>query len=503
MSETAPVSFSRQLFERIHTDPDKPILEFRRQMLTKGEYAALADRTMALLDAAGVGHRKSIGVIVRNRPLHGAAMLGLITNDRWLTSIYAIQSPEAIAAELADSRFAAVIADAEDWSEPVLAAARASGTLAIRLDHTALKDPAEDAIRPIEGLDKLGDGPFREVEGEPGLEILSSGTTGKPKRIVFPSRMLVRTVESVLAGRAEGPVEPDILSWPYGGIGGMCNLVASAMLDRFTCLLEKFTVSDWADAVERFKPTLVSGVPAMARMILDAKVSKEKIASVKYFYGGSAPMTPALQSEFEKTYGIDVIWAYGATEFCGTVISWSPDLYKQYRDSKLGSMGRALPGIALRVTDMTTGEELPLGGEGFLEVKVPAIGEDWIKTTDIVTIDEDGFVFHHGRGDGAILRGGHKVIPEKVVEALRTHPAVLDAAVIGLPDDRLGAIPVAAVELKSGIPAPDEGDLRDYVRRTLTTPQIPAKILIVPVLPRTTSMKVDLKAVTAMFAETA
>jgi len=214
-------------------------------------------------------------------------------------------------------------------------------------------------------------------------------------------------------------------------------------------------------------------------------------------------MTPELQTEFEQTYGIDVVWAYGATEFCGTIISWTPALREEFRESKLGSMGKALPNIKLRVTDIETGAELPCGEEGFLEAWVPTIREEWIRTTDIVTIDEDGFVFHKGRGDGAILRGGYKVLPEKVVEALRSHPAVLDAAVIGLPDDRLGSVPVAAVELKSGVKAPTEEELREHSRTDLTTPQVPAKILIMKTLPRTTSMKVDLKAVTRAFMQDA
>lgn len=494
------MTFSETLSAKIHSDPEMPILEYKDRVLTKGEYVALADRVVAMLDAAGVEQGMSVGIIVRNRALHAAAMLGLIANERWLTSIYAIQSPEAIGQELAESRFAAVIADVQDWTDPVLEAARSCGTLAIRLDNSALGGVVEDQIGLIPGLDRKGDGPFREVAGEPGLEILSSGTTGKPKRIIFPTRMLVRTVDSVMAGR-EGRVEPDIMCWPYGGIGGMCNLVASAMLDRYTCLVEKFNVAEWADAVERLKPSYVSGVPAMARMILDAKVPKDKIASVQYFYGGSAPMTPQLQSEFEKTYGIEVIWAYGATEFCGTIISWSPTLHREFGKAKLGSMGRGLAGISLRAVDMESGAELPTGEEGFLEALVPTISDQWIRTTDIVTIDADGFVFHKGRGDGAILRGGHKVLPEKVVDALRSHPAVLDAAVIGLPDDRLGAVPVAAVELKSGVAAPSADELREHARRDLTTPQVPAKIIILPALPRTTSMKVDLKAVAQAFLE--
>lgn len=489
------MSFSQQLRDQLHRDPAMPIADYKGRVFTKGDYAGLADQVVAMLDAAAIGPRMSVGVIMRNRPLHATAILGLVSHDRWLTSIYAIQSPEAIARELAESRFAAVIADAQDWTEPVLEAARATGTLAIRLDHGALD---AEPIALVAGLDHNGTGPFREMEGEQGLEILSSGTTGKPKRIIFPTRMLVRAVDSTLSVRAE-TVEPDILCWPYGGIGGICCLIASAMLDRYTCVLEKFNVPEWVEAVGRLKPTLVSGVPAMARMILDAGVPREAIASIRYFYGGSAPMTPALQTEFESTYGIDVIWAYGATEFCGTVITWTPDLYRQYRHSKLGAMGRAIAGVSLRVTDIESGAELPVGQEGFLEVRVPVIGDHWIKTTDIASIDADGFVYHHGRGDGAILRGGHKVLPEKLVEELRAHPAVLDAAVVGLPDDRLGAVPVAAVELRSGVAAPSPDMLRDHLRERLTQPQVPVSVKIVPMLPRTASMKVDLKAVERLF----
>ena len=487
------MTFSQQLNAALHADPETPSMDYRGHVFTKGEIAALADHTLALLDQAGIEKGASIGVIVRNRPLHAAAMLGLIVGDRWLTTIYVIQSVQAIAEELRESRFAAVIADVVDWSPEVVAAAREAGTVGLRLDLDA-----RQPIAVLPELARLGEGPFRKVEGEPGLEILSSGTTGKPKRIVFPSRMLVRMVESVMAGR-DATIEPDILTWPYGGIGGMCALVASVMLGRYTALLEKFRVDEWVEAVERLQPKLISGVPTMARMILDAKVPPERLASIKYFYGGSAPMTTELQDEFEETYGIDVIWAYGATEFCGSIISWSPALHAEYRRSKAGAIGRALPGVTLRVTDMATGEPVPDGGDGYLEARVPMVSDDWIRTTDIVAIDGEGFVFHRGRGDGAIIRGGYKVLPEKVVDALLTHSSVLDAAVVGIADVRLGQVPVAAVELASDALPVDEQALKDHLRGLVTQPQIPVSILILPVLPRTTSLKVDLGAVRALF----
>ena len=110
-------------------------------------------------------------------------------------------------------------------------------------------------------------------------------------------------------------------------------------------------------------------------------------------------------------------------------------------------------------------------------------------------------MFRKGRGDGAILRGGFKVLPEVMVEALRSHPAMLDAAGVGLPDDRLGAVPVAAVELKAGASAPAEEALRDHVRRELTQPQVPARVVILDVLPRTPSMKIDLTSLGRIIAE--
>lgn len=489
--------FRDQLTAALRKSPHESIFEYQGREYPRGEIRGLADRAVELLDLAGVPKDVRIGVIVRNRPLHAATMLGLIAHGRGLTTVYAAQSPEAMAAELVETRFGAVIADAQDWTPQLREAAASVGAAALVLDH------ATTGIGYQQGFDRAGSGPFSKIEGEPGLEILSSGTTGKPKRILFPFRMLVRAVESGAAASGEGDPEPDILTWPYGGIGGICNLVASVILGRHTTILDKFNVPEWVEAVRKRRPKFLSGPPAVARMALDAGVTREDLAGVQYFFGGGAPFSPELQDEFESAYGIKVIWAYGATEFCGTIISWTPALYETHRESKKGAMGKALPGITLRVTDTLTHEPLPLGEVGYLEAIVPAVKDDWIRTTDLAAIDEDGFVFHHGRGDGAILRGGFKVLPEKIVAALQLHPSVLDAAVVGLSDHRLGAVPVAAVELREGMPPVTETELRDHVRRELVVHHVPARVLILGALPRTTSLKADLGAIKALFEGTA
>jgi len=481
--------FNQKLFAALHGPRDAVILDQKGRDFTRGEIADLADDIAARLDAAGVPMDVSVGVVMRNRPAHAAAMLALIAAGRPMTTIYALQADEAIAREVAATRFGAVIADRQDWDAGLCAAAGSAGSAGLVIDINA--DPV---VGYVEGLEHCGEGPFRLSEGERGIELLSSGTTGPPKRIRFPFRMLIRAVDTAEAGKLGDEFPADIGVWPLAGIGGVCNLVANIVLGRHMALLDKFNVTEWVDAVKRHRPSYVSGPPAVAQMVVDAGVAPEDIASIRYFYGGSAPLSPALDLALEERYGITSIWAYGATEFCGTVISWTLPMHQQFGAAKRGSMGRPLPNVSIRIVDVGTGEPLPAGQEGYLEALVPVISQDWIRTTDLAVIDEDGFVFHRGRGDGAIMRGGFKVVPERIVDVLRTHDGVLDAAVIGMPDARLGAVPIAIVEPATGKPRPNEAELIALVKGQMLAFYVPARVLVMERLPRTASLKVDLGA---------
>ena len=479
------MDLSTRLRNAMETSPDAIAMEYRRREFAMSEVSAFGDRVISLLEQAGAPADAKIGIVQRNRPLHAAAILGILTRGRSFTSIYSMQSVESLAEELRQSRFAAVIADADDWKDPVIDAARSVGTACIRLDNSAF------AIEMIPGAEKCGDGPFDLFTGEPGLEILSSGTTGKPKRILFPFRMLVRAVESVMyqfSGSTD--ITPHIEVLPFTSIGGMCCLVANPIIGRYTALLEKFNVADWVEAARRLRPTVASGPPTIARMLIDAKINPEDVSSIKYWFGGGAAFPPELQDEFKAAYGIQTLWAYGATEFCGTLMSWTPDTFAKYGESKRGSVGRCMDGLKARIVDVETGEVLPPGQQGYLEALIPDVSPDWIRTTDLMLIDEDGYAWHFGRGDGAILRGGFKVLPEKTVQALLDHPAVLDAGVVGLPDRRLGQVPVAAVELRKDQPPPTEDDLHAHCRERLVAHQRPVRIVIMDALPRTTTLKV-------------
>ena len=171
--------------------------------------------------------------------------------------------------------------------------------------------------------------------------------------------------------------------------------------------------------------------------------------------------------------------------------------YRRLSAHKRGSVGRARAGSQLRVVD-GRGIALPKGTRGLLQVQSDRFGPDWISTTDLASIDTEGYIFLHGRADDAINRGGFKIVPGIIVDALRKHPAVLEVAVAGVADARLGEVPVAAVVLRDGVVATGH-ELLEHARAQLLAYQVPRHLMIVAALPRNASYKVDRAAVRALF----
>lgn len=264
-------------------------------------------------------------------------------------------------------------------------------------------------------------------------------------------------------------------------------------------LVERFSVGVWRTYLRRHRPERASLPPAGFRMVLDAGVPREELAGVQSIATGAAPLDPDVHRAFEATYGIPILLSYGATEFGGPVTSMTPELHTQWGDRKLGSAGRPIAGAQLRVVDPMTGALLSAGEEGLLEVIAPRMGPDWIRTSDLAVVDADGFLFHRGRADGAIMRGGFKLLPETIERALLSHPSVAGAAVVGLQDARLGQVPVAAVQLRAGVTQPTIAELELHLRERVYATHIPVAWRFVGELPRTASFKIDGAAIRGLF----
>jgi long-chain acyl-CoA synthetase len=481
-------------------DPDAVAIEGTGGKSTWADLDAAAARIDEALRGAQVERHAPIGWVAHNRPAAVAAFVSLVMNERMVVPLRPPQTSATLPREIAAQRLQAVVADESDWArQDVRDAAAATGSVGI-----AVAGWSPITVRPVTGCAHVGPGPHRPPTPGIVLERLTSGTTGPPKRIPVSADVLIPSLEAGEQSSSDEGKElrlkrsPAILLKPFSHAGGLFGLLLALYQARPMVLLEKFAAEEWADAVRRYEPRSASLVPAMIRMILDADVAPDALRSLKAVRAGTAPLDPQTQVEFESRFGIPILIDYGAAEFIGGVAGWTLEDHRRFGTSKRGSVGRARRDVQLQIVSEEGGEELPLGRIGVLRVKSARFGPDYFRTNDLASLDDDGFLFLHGRADDAINRGGFKVLPEEVAAVLRRYPGVRDVAVIGMPDARLGQVPVAAVEMMPGMSPPDPRELDAFARAHLTGYMVPKEYRLVAALPRTASMKVSRPELKAM-----
>ncbi|BBU21133.1 class I adenylate-forming enzyme family protein [Mycobacterium xenopi] len=461
-----------------------------------GQVRELAERIDRELGAAGCAGGGRVAVVLGNRMESVAALIALFRAERILVTVSPLQPPHRLSADLATTGASYVLAPDKLWSETAFRGAVAElGAAGWSVDGDAVELRTTASREPRDGDPAVA------------IEMLTSGTTGPPKRIPLTRRQLEASLAAALRhhNRPEVRDKPPftgavaMVTIPIVHIGGLWALLQSLVSARRFVLLERFTVAGWHTAVKEHKPILAGLPPAAIRSVLDSDIPQEDLSSLRAVNAGTAPVDPALVDAFYERYGIPILIVYGATEFSGAVAGWTVRDFRARWAQKKGSVGRAFPGVRLRVVD-DDGAVLPTGRSGRLQVASPQVGggaNRWVTTSDLAHLDEDGFLYIDGRADDVIMRGGFKIAPETVVTVLRGHDAVADAAVAGMPDQRLGQIPVAGVELRAGAATtPDK--LREYCRSALAPYEVPAEIYIVDELPRGAALKIDRRQLIAM-----
>ena len=387
----------------------------------------------------------------------------------------------------------------EDWDrEGLLGAVRAVGALGL-----SVTDAAAGGV-PATGYDRGV--PHHTAPPGTAASMLTSGTTGTPKRVAVTLDGLAHAVHAATVhhegDRANAPLRlrdaTSIIDLPLFNVSAYLDIAMTAAAGRRICLMRRFEPRSWATAVRDHQVVVALLVPAAMQMVLDAGVPREWLTSLRVVRSGSAPLDPDLAEAFEAAYGVPVIVSYGATEFSGALAGLTMKDRRQWGNAKRGSVGRAHPGVELRIVDPVDGHDLEPGAVGVLEARAAQItGTEpgaWTRTNDLARIDRDGFLFIEGRVDDVIIRGGFKIDPRAVAAALREHPRVADAAVVALPDQRLGQMPAAAVVLADGRqdwPSDDmQAELQAWVRARQAPYAVPVTIRSVDALPRTPSMKI-------------
>ncbi|HLS77444.1 MAG TPA: fatty acid--CoA ligase family protein [Nocardia sp.] len=471
---------------------DAPMVQFEGEWVFWGRVKVLAEKVDAALAEAGCGERGRTAVVLGNRPESVAALLALLRGGRALVTLNPLQPSARMLADLEATGAGYVLATPDYWAdEKFVAAVR-------RLDAHGWEIDLDAGLTQRQ----RGDGSASPAAAGVAVELPTSGTTGPPKRIPLSRRQLEASLAAALQHTASARADPPpaltgrvaLVTLPIVHIGGLWSLLQALVQARPLVLLRRFTVDGWRRAVREHRPA-IAGLPGAAiRSVLDADVPAAELSSLRAVNAGTSPIDPALVDAFHERYGIPLLIVYGATEFSGAVAGWSLEDFREHWTERRGSVGRAFPGVRLDVVD-EHGGSVPAGVTGRLRVRTPQAAGDgdggWVTTSDLAHLDEDGFLYIDGRADDVIIRGGFKISPATVVRALQSHDSVAEAAVAGLPHERLGQVPVAAVELRTAARVPDTEELVRHCRERLTPYEVPVAVRILDELPRGAALKVD------------
>ena len=339
---------------------------------------------------------------------------------------------------------------------------------------------------------------FPAVATEPGdnaIVLYTSGSTGDPKGVLLSQAAVAWALQSwrgPVMDLAEDDVSLSALPLAHS-LGVFGSVLAPLLSGGSVAFLPRFDPEDALAAIERHRVSVFPGVATMFRRVLDSPaLAAADLASLRYALSGAAPCPWELARRWREETGVRIVRGYGMTEL------FRPISYRAADPADLpDAIGRAVPGVALRVVD-DDGNELDPGETGELWIESPArmtgyLGRPddtaeafagaWFRTGDLATVSPEGYVRIVGRRKDMILRGGYTVAPGEVEAVLLSHPAVAEAAVIGVPDDDLGEDIAAFVSLHRPDAARPE-DIVAFCRDRMAGYKYPRHVRIEPALPK-------------------
>lgn len=522
--EVPDVSLTTVLHDAIRTHPQRPALDWYGATTTYAQLGDEVDAAAAALAAAGVraGDRVALimpscpqavvafyavlelgGIVVEQNPLstpdelqrafadHGARVA--VVWDKSADKVAALRLPHELTLLTVDMSRALPLPKRIALRLPIR---RARETRAAMTTRPATGRSWDDAVRPR----RRGATPERHVAAPTDVALLqyTGGTTGSPKAAMLTHRNLVANVTQ---SRAWVPDLIDGQEVFYGilplfhAYGMLLCLLMSVRLGACVVLFPRFDVDQVLEAMERRPATFLPGVPPIYARLADA--SEERgvdLTSIRFAISGAMPLPADLVDRWERLTGGVLVEGYGMTET--SPIALGNPLAETRRP---GSVGLPFPSTEIRVVDPDdpavdrqpgeAGELLIRGPQVFAgywqqpeETGRVLLADGWLRTGDIVERSDDGFVTIVDRIKDLIITGGFNVYPSEVEDALRSHPQVAEAAVVGLPG-KVGSEDVMAAVVAVEGEAPSEDELRRHVRELLAAYKAPRRIRIVDALP--------------------
>jgi amino acid adenylation domain-containing protein len=376
----------------------------------------------------------------------------------------------------------------------------AEGERAVRVISAEMDAELASTRTAAPRLELLAPGPE-----DPALLMYTSGSTGQPKAAVHSHRTVLAGARNSIAAHQLTSSDRSLLLLPLYHINAECVTLIPTLLSGGSVVVpHRFSVSQFWDWLEEYHCTWSALVPTIISQLLDwkdprAATRRDALKAVRFLRSSSAPLAPSLHQEFLDKFQLLLIQAMGSSE-AGNIFSnpLPPGA------NKIGSPG--LPwGFDVRIVNRE-GIELPTGESGEMEIRGAALmqgyykqpdetgevldAEGWMHTGDLAYRDEDGYFFVVGRSKELIIKGGVNIAPRQIDDVLESHPAVLEAAAVGIPDHYLGEDLVAFVVLRAGA-APDESELLSYCEQRLGQFKTPTRIYFTSDLPKGPSGKVQ------------
>ncbi|MCW0200056.1 long-chain-fatty-acid--CoA ligase [Sphingopyxis sp.] len=481
------------------TTSDNPAFVFAGRTTSFGAFEARCRRVAGALADAGVGLDSRVAWLSKN---HVAGF------ELWVAANMLGATFVPLNWRLAPDELAFIIADAEALilfasAEYAAAARQAAAGVDIRIvvldegadwahDATPLAEPVADDAEAI------------------SLQLYTSGTTGKPKGAMLSHRALLgaRPLWRDIDWYRWDDGDAGLLAMPMFHIGGMGWALMAFDSGRPNIILPEFDVETILSLIDTraFSKTFL--VPAALQLLLDhPRADAIDFGGLKTVLYGASPMPMAVLDYAMRRLSCDFAQQYGMTETSGTVVALAPKDHVP-GNPRLASAGQALPGVELEIRD-AAGAPLPAGETGQIAIRAPlnlsgywrrpdasaaaTDADGWLLTGDAGYLDADGYLFVRDRLNDMIISGGENVYPAEVESVLSSHPAVIEVAVIGLPDARWGEAVTAAVVLRDGEIA--DAEIIAWMRGRIAGYKIPKRIERIPFLPRNGAGKILRRAI--------
>ena len=339
---------------------------------------------------------------------------------------------------------------------------------------------------------------------DPAFIFYTSGTTGRPKGVVLTHRNLIFGGANTAQNYGLRETDVTLACLPLVHIFANASPVFGS-LNSGGCVIvtPRFQTEVVFEAIEQYQVTWFPGVPTMFGYLLNEFDAKPRnVSALRMGLSGGASLAAEHLTRFEKTFQATLLEVYGLTESTGLVTA-NP----VYGVRKTGSIGINVSGVCVRLVD-PNGVDTPQGKVGELifrgpnatpgywqqpEMTAACIKNGWVYTGDLARCDADGYYFIVGRKDELIISGGYNIYPREIEEVLYQHADIIEAAVVGVKDQHLGAVPRAYIALKSGSSLTTEM-VQDFCRAHLAAYKIPKQVEIMPELPKNPTGKILKKA---------